>query len=101
MNRRGALNSPKASSTYPFLAYGEITSMGTRNPRSQGSILGGSTWSYRPPHSSQEMKRATESHMGLSMIPLTMSVTQFMACLVLNGGWSDSWNRGVIQVTEG
>ncbi len=30
-----------------------------------------------------------------------MSVTQLCACFVLNGGWSESWNRGVTHVTEG
>ena len=30
-----------------------------------------------------------------------MSVTQLCACRVLNGGWSESWNRGVIHVTGG
>ena len=31
----------------------------------------------------------------------TMSVTQLCACFVLNGGWSESWNRGVTHVTGG
>ena len=34
-------------------------------------------------------------------MPFTMSVTQLCACFVLNGGWSESWNRGVIHVTDG
>ncbi len=39
--------------------------------------------------------------MSERMIPLTTSVIQLWACFVLNGGWSDSWKRGVIQVTGG
>src|SRR4029450_5250167 len=36
MNFSGDENSPCASSMYPFLAYGEITSVGTRNPSPMG-----------------------------------------------------------------
>src|SRR5579864_6586344 len=38
---------------YAFLANGEITIMGTRTPRPWLSTVGGGTWSYQPPPSSQ------------------------------------------------
>ena len=68
------------------MAYGETTIIGTRNPSSTSSIVGGATWSYSPPHSSQVMKIAIDSHIDERMMPFTMSVTQLCACRVLNGG---------------
>ena len=41
------------------------------------------------------------SHASLAATASTMSVTQLCAHAELYGGWSDSWNRGVTQLTEG
>jgi hypothetical protein len=40
-------------------------------------------------------------HASLLITAFTMSVTQFWAKHVENGGWSDSSKRGVTQVTAG
>src|SRR5947208_3374089 len=78
-----------------------MVSSGTRKPSPMSSTDGGATWSYSPPHSSQVTKIAVSFHMSLFITPSTMSLIQLCAHAELYGGWSESWNLGVTQLTEG
>src|ERR1700716_3837552 len=85
--------------TYPCLAYGEITSSGTRNPGPLRSIFGGTTWSYQPPQSSQVTKIAVSFHYWL--LPVALAVDDTHAGPLSDGkrAWSEFNASGVTNET--
>ena len=90
MNLSNEAKSPTLLLIRPGLAYGEITSSGTRGPSWLPATVGGGTWSYQPPKSSQVTKIAVDDQAGLFMMAFTMEATQFCAGWVGCGGWSES-----------
>src|SRR4051812_19496060 len=88
--------------TYPCFAIGEITSMGTRTPKPWLSTVGGGTWSYQPPPSSQITTIAVSDHPGEACILAIVSVSQFNPTKAEpDPGCIECTGPGCTKVTDG